>query len=107
MGAPLSNLTRKTSGLHKWYASRNRAFEELKGTLFDSPIIAAPNCTSPHRCHIDASPLVIGKTLTQHDSTNEEPVNIYFSKRFSSAEDSYWANDRDMLGLIYFLQLFR
>ena len=41
------------------------------------------------------------------DSDNRDRVIAFFSKKLSQAEQNYSANDRELLGLIYFLERFR
>lgn len=64
-----------------------------------------PYWPSPLRCHIDASQLAAGVTLTQVTDAGDHAFS-YFSKRLSTAEEIYSANVRELLGLIYFLQHF-
>lgn len=66
----------------------------------------APNWKLPFCCHMDASQLTIGATHTHIEKAGEYAVS-YFSKRFSPGDDIYSANDRELLGLMYFLQGFK
>lgn len=45
-------------------------------------------------------------SLTQISDDGEHEIS-YFSKRLSSAEKNYTAGDRELLGLVYFLQRYR
>lgn len=67
----------------------------------------APNWEKPFRCHIDASAVDVGGTLTQLDDQGSDRVVAYFSKRLNSAEENYTANNREILGLVYLLKIFR
>lgn len=66
----------------------------------------APDWDRPFGCHIDASAFAVGGTLTQRDSTGHDRAIAYFSKRLNPAEENYTANDRELLGLVYFLERF-
>lgn len=66
-----------------------------------------PNWDQPFRCHIDASALAVGGTLIQLDDDGYDRAVAYFSKRLNQAEENYRTNDRELLGLIYFLKQFR
>lgn len=103
--APLPNLTRKGRSMTQWEEICDSAFSQLKEKLISLPIMRAPDWALSIRCHIDACQLAVGGTLTQVSETGEHA--IYFLKRLSPAEENYSANDRELLGLIYFLQRFR
>lgn len=107
ISAPLTNLTRKGSGINCWNQNCQTAFEELKKRLCTSPIMVPPDWTRRFRCHVDASQLAVGGTLTQLDDDGNDRAIAYFSKRLSPAEENYSANDRELLGLVYFLKRFR
>ena len=49
----------------------------------------------------------MGGTLTQLDADGRDRVIAFFSKKLSLAEQNYTANDRELLGLVCFLQRFR
>lgn len=98
----LTNLTRKSSSMQQWDEECDLAFNELKSRLVHSPIMMPPNLSLPFRRHIDASRYDVGGTPTHEDENRHDRAIAYFSKRLSSAEETYSANDRDLLGLIFF-----
>ena len=67
----------------------------------------SPSWKKPFRCHVDACQIAVGGTLTQTDDEGQERVIAYFSKKLSDAEADYTANERELLGLVYFLKRFR
>lgn len=69
--------------------------------------MVAPSLDKPFHCHTDACQTAVGGSLTQLDKDGKEHVISYFSKRLSPAQENYKANDRELLGLVYFLQRFR
>lgn len=69
--------------------------------------MVAPDWSRPFRCHTDACQFAVGGSLTHYDGAGNERVISYFSKRLSPAEENYSANDRELLGLVYFLKRFR
>ena len=107
LAAPLTNLTRKGQGIQKWDKSCEEAFESLKKAITSAPILVAPNWKKPFRGHIDASEFAVGGTLTQLDEVGNDRAIAFFSRKLSQAEQNYTANDRELLGLVYFLQRFR
>ena len=64
IAAPLTNLTRKDSSIHKWDASCDAAFASLKSAITSAPILVAPDWAREFRCHVDASQRAVGGTLT-------------------------------------------
>ena len=107
LSAPLTNLTRKGEGIQKWDERCDESFESLKSSITSAPILIAPDWKKPFRGHIDASETAVGGTLTQLDADGRDRVIAFFSKKLSLAEQNYTANDRELLGLVYFLQRFR
>ena len=49
----------------------------------------------------------VGGTLTQVDENGKDRVISYFSKKLTPEQQNYTANDRELLGLIRFLERFR
>ncbi len=45
--------------------------------------------------------------MTQLDEAGKDRVLAFYSKKLSSAERNYTTNDRELLGIIYFLMRFR
>ena len=107
IASPLTDLTKKESGIHKWDLQCNIAFKSLKETMISAPILVSPDWKKPFRGHIDASQTAVGGTLTQLDENGKDRVIAYFSKKLDPAEQNYTANDRELLGLIRFLERFR
>ena len=107
ISAPLTNLTKKGEGIKKWSEQCDESFALLKEAITKAPILIAPDWKKAFRCHIDASTEAVGGTLTQLDVDGKDRVIAFFSKKLSKAEQNYSANDRELLGLIYFLERFR
>lgn len=93
--------------MHLWDFRRNEAFTELKHSLINSLFMAAPDWSRPFRCHFDASQFAVGSILTHLDASGREHPIAYFSKRISSADGNYFANNLELFGLVYFLQRFQ
>lgn len=107
IAAPLTDLTRKHSGMHLWDEQCTSAFKDLKSRLTSAPILVSPRWDKQFNCHVDASQYAVGGTLTQTDDDGQERVVAYYSKRLNDAEENYTSNDRELLGLVYFLKRFR
>jgi len=107
IAAPLTNLTKKGSGVHDWDETCDEAFSKLKRLITEAPILIAPDWSKPFRGHVDASQTAVGGTLTQLDESGRDRVIAFFSKKLCDAEKNYTANDRELLGLVKFLERFR
>ena len=107
LAAPLTDLTKKDSGLSRWDERCDESFAKLKTSITEAPILVSPDWKKPFRGHVDASQTAVGGTLTQLDEHGRDRVISFFSKKLSDAEMNYTANDRELLGLVRFLERFR
>lgn len=78
IAAPLTNLTRKNSCIANWDSACDSAFGTLKDTLISAPIMRAPDWTRQFRCHMDASQVAVGGSLTQLSEDGNEHVISFF-----------------------------
>ena len=102
--ASLTGLTKKGSGIQDWDSKCEESFNSLKQA---APILTSPNWKRPFHCHVDTSRKAVGGILTQLDEDGNGRVVAFFLKRLSQAEEGYTANERKLLGLVYFLKRFR
>lgn len=79
----------------------------MKVLITTAPILIAWDWKKSFRGRVDASQLAVGGTLAQLHEEKQDRVIAFFSKRLSSAEQDYTANERELFGLIYFLERFR
>ena len=107
VAAPMTNLTKKDQGIEKWNEKCDKAFEKLKEAIKNAPILVSPDWSKHFRCHIDASQTAVGGTLTQLDENGRDRVIAIYFKKLSLTESVYIASDRELLGLISFLNWFR
>ncbi len=107
IATPLTNLTKKGEGIHKWDIKCDEVFESLKRAITSAPILVSSDWKKPFRGHIDASNTAVRGPLTQLDESGKDRVIAFYSRNVSSAERNYTTNDRKLLGLIYFLMRFR
>ena len=107
VAAPLTDLTKKDQGLHKWDTRCDEAFESLKTAITEAPFLVSPDWEKSFRGHVDASHTAIGGTLTQLGENGRNRVIAFCSKKLSDAEANYTANDRELLALVRFLERFR
>ena len=107
IAAPLTNLTKKEKGIDKWDEKCAQAFDSLNEAITHAPILVSPDWKKPFTGHFDVSQLAVGGTLTKLDENGRDRVIAFYSKKLSPAEADYFANDREHLGLISFLERFR
>jgi RNase H-like domain found in reverse transcriptase len=103
----LTNLAKKNNSVSNWDSSCDKAFETLNEAVKSAPILQSPDWKKPFRCHVDASQLALGGTHTQKDERGFDHPVAFYSKKLYPAEANYLTNDRELLGLISFLQRFR
>jgi RNase H-like domain found in reverse transcriptase len=107
IAAPLTNLTKKNNSVSNWDSSCDKAFETLNEAVKSAPILQSTDWKKPFRCHVDASQLAVGGTLTQKDERGFDLPVAFYSKKLSPTEANYSTNDRELLGLMSFLQRLR
>lgn len=86
VASPLTDLTKKGSGVHKWNEGCGNAFQKLKDVITSALVLFPPDWEKLFRGHIDASHKAVGGTLTQLDEIWKYRVIAYFSKKLSPAE---------------------
>ncbi|KAF1326177.1 Pol protein, partial [Globisporangium splendens] len=91
----------------KWSKDHKTAFEEVKRSLREAPVLALPNHDKPFHVVCDASDYAIGCALTQHDDEGHERVVSYQSRQLRPAERNYPVHDKELLAMKYPLVKFR
>jgi hypothetical protein len=91
----------------RWLTSQQDAFNDVKRSLQEAPILALPNYDKPFHVVCDASKFAIGCALMQHDDDNNERVVSYQSRQLKSAETRYPVHDKELLAMKYALVKFR
>jgi len=92
--APLTSMTKQDTPWH-WSKDCQDAFEEVKNSLCNAPVLAFPTFDSPFAIITDASLLGTGGILMQ----NEQPL-CYTSSKFSPAELNYTTTDQELLAVV-------
>ena len=101
-----------TQLLHKesvwaWPSECNDAFNRLKASLVEAPILAIADHTKPFHVVCDASDFAIGSALMQLDDDSKERVIAYQSRQLKPAEKNYPVHDKELLSMKYALAKFR
>ncbi|XP_037773237.1 uncharacterized protein LOC119568907 [Penaeus monodon] len=92
LAAPLTRLTRKDAKF-VWTDEEEKAFNTLKQSLVEAPVLKKPNFTSPFEVHCDASKLALGACLMQRGPDDIPHAVAYFSRKLRGPETRYPAID--------------
>jgi len=107
VATPLFSLL-STKVPYRWTDECSIAFEALKNTLSDAPVLRAPNWNLPFRLYTDAAKHGIGGILMQLDpSTGDEYVIEYASTKMTTAERSFTATYLEARAIVFCVKRFR
>ncbi|KAG3232275.1 hypothetical protein PI124_g22636 [Phytophthora idaei] len=106
MARPLSNLLKKDAPWC-WEAGRAEAFQAVKESLLQAPILALPDPDRPFSVVCDASDFAIGCALLQAGAEGRERVIAFESGQVKAAEKNYPVHDKELLAMKYALVKFR
>ena len=101
IAVPLTNLTRKTVGWN-WTGRCQDAFEKLKHSLAEAPLLHTPDEAKPYQVITDASDYGLGAILLQEG----RPV-AFESRKLNSAELNYTVTEKEMLAVVHALRVWR
>lgn len=103
---PLTQLLKKDVEW-KWTKEHQEAFETVKKSLREAPVLVLPDHTKPFHVVCDASDFAIGCALMQHDDEGHERVVSFQSRQLRPAERNYPVHDKELLAMKYALVKFR
>nr|CAI72306.1 putative polyprotein [Phytophthora infestans] len=103
---PLSSLLKKDA-TWVWSPAHQAAFDSVKKSLAEAPILALPDDSKPYHVVCDASDFAIGCALMQFDDEGRERVVSYQSRQMKPAERNYPVHDKELLAMRYALIEFR
>ena len=83
----------------EWTDECQEAFDLLKETCTDTPILAYADYTRPFRLNTDASEKGLGAVLYQQQSDGTNRVIAYASRTLSKTEKNYDAHKLEFLAL--------
>jgi len=102
---PLTDLL-KNSAAFEWKQEHDQAFESLKRSLEQGPVLKIPDCEKPFRVETDASNFAIGAALLQEHGGKWLPC-AFISKKLDDTETRYSAYERELLAVIHALKTWR
>ncbi|XP_047268083.1 uncharacterized protein LOC124898484 [Capsicum annuum] len=83
-----------------------KAFEFLKGKLFDAPIIVTSNWSKPFEIMCDASGVALGDVLGKMRDKLFNPI-YYASKLLNEAQKNYTVTEQELLTVVYAFEKFQ
>jgi len=104
--AKLLTILTKKNEKWRWTSDQQTAFETLKKSLLQAPILAFPDWEKSFRVVADASQYAIGAVLEQEVNGNMRPV-AYASRTTNNAENNYSTGHREALAALYACEQFR
>lgn len=112
LASPLTDLTKGTGPKKRaiqWSAACQASFEEIKAKLTEAPVLRTPDASKPFRVDCDASDVGVGAVLLQQGDGDDKvwhPI-AYESRKLSSAERNYPAQERELLAILHALRTWR
>ena len=101
IAVPLTNLTKKSVGWD-WTGRCQDAFEKLKRSLIEAPLLRTPDEKKPYEVVTDASDYGLGAVLLQEG----HPI-AFESRKLNSAELNYTVTEKEMLAVVHALRVWR
>uniref|UniRef100_A0A2N9GM02 Integrase catalytic domain-containing protein n=1 Tax=Fagus sylvatica TaxID=28930 RepID=A0A2N9GM02_FAGSY len=100
IAGPLTSMLKKDSFI--WSLEAKKAFEQLKQTMTQAPVLALPDFTKPFIVECDASGTGIGGVLMQ----NQKPI-AFISQALQGRNLAMSTYDKEMLALVLAVQKWR
>uniref|UniRef100_A0A2N9J7H4 Chromo domain-containing protein n=1 Tax=Fagus sylvatica TaxID=28930 RepID=A0A2N9J7H4_FAGSY len=100
IAGPLTSMLKKDSFI--WSLEAEKAFEQLKQTMTQAPVLALPDFTKPFIVECDASGTGIGGVLMQ----NQKPI-AFISQALQGRNLAMSTYDKEMLALVLAVQKWR
>ena len=90
-----------------WNNDCESAFNDLKGTLMDAPVLSPPLWNRDFIVQVDASNRGLGAILSQNDEQGEEHPIVYASRKLQPREEKLSTTEKECLAIVWALELFR
>ena len=107
IASPLTDLTKKgcPNKIKDWSHECEAAFELLKQSVTNAPVLALPNFDKQFILQTDASANGIGSVLLQGDISDRSPV-AYASKKLGNAQRNYSVIERECFAIVWAVEKF-
>ena len=103
---PLETLKRKHAHF-QWGTPQQNAFEQLKGLLTSSSVMAAPKINHPYKLYTDACEYAVGAILVQEDEKGVERVIQYISHSLSTTQRKWATIEKEAFAVVYAINKLR
>ena len=103
---PLETLKRKHAHF-QWGTPQQNAFEQLKGLLTSSSVMAAPKINHPYKLYTDACEYAVGAILVQEDEKGVERVIQYISHPLSTTQRKWATIEKEAFAVVYAINKLR
>ena len=103
---PLRDLTRKSTRF-TWAHKHQAAYDKLKHTLLNSPVMSHFDTSKETYILVVASPVGLSAILTQKDSQqNAFNISAYASRALSPVEKRYSQTEKEALAIVWGIEDF-
>ena len=104
---PLTKLIGKNSTF-QWSDKEELAFQDIKQSLIQAPVLKLPTRNGKFIIHTDASNEAIGAVLEQEDTEDKsiKPV-AYHSQKLQGAQINYPTHEKELYAIVRALQIWR
>jgi hypothetical protein len=103
---PMTQLLRKDQKWD-WGPKQQEAFDKLKRSFVEAPVLRMPDLQKPFVVECDASDFAMGAVLSQKQDDGKTHPVAYFSKGFNQAERNYKIYDKELAVIVYALKQWR
>ena len=103
---PMNQLTRKDKKW-KWGEEQQAVFEQLKVVFTTRPVLVTPELDKEFRVEADASNFATGEVLSVKCDNNLWRPVAFISKALNEMERNYKIHNKEMLGVIRCLEVWR
>ncbi|POM78841.1 Pol protein [Phytophthora palmivora] len=105
LARPLSDLLKKGADW-VWEQQHQDAFDSIKASLQQAPVLVMPDENKSFSVVCDASDYTIGCALLQKDDEGHERVISFKSRQLKAVERNYPVYDKELLAMKYALVKF-
>lgn len=105
IASPLTELLKQTNPFI-WSTACEDAFQKLKQSLIQPPVLATLDPGKPFVVHTDASDVAVGAVLMQKHDEGLRPL-AYFSKKLGEREMNYPTHDKELLAIMHVLRVWK
>ncbi|KAF8738431.1 hypothetical protein RHS02_05845, partial [Rhizoctonia solani] len=99
MARPLHDLVKKDT-VWKWGTKEQEAFQELKDTITNAPVLCHADPEKPYFLETDASGAALGSILSQRQEDGRLHPLGFLLELFKGAEQNYDTHDKELLAII-------